>query len=222
MVVKHVRYWRGAIHKWSTSYQFRGSAAAPSAADCQTLLVNESPLCYQPSTGIWGGAYECVAYAASGGAPLSSYTHFDPDTPSSWIGYSASGWSSFTRTFESAAEVSLQIEWPAGLSSTGKPVFFRKWLHAVPTSAAVTGGAVDIAAADVTALTAKAVLLTNCLASSNLLLSTGARYAGTPVVASYYANHQMPKGRRRKALVTASGRYTGPTINGEPIVPVEN
>lgn len=165
-----------------------------------------------PASGNSGGCYGAVAYNKSGGAPISFVDFFDPDTPASWIKYTGTGWASPPTQFESAAEVALLVEWPAGLSSSGKPVNFRKWYHAVPTSVANGAGTVDVSSTNVTSLTAQAVVLTNCLASSHLLLATGARYAGTPVVQPYYANHQMPKGRKRKALVTASGRYTGPSI----------
>lgn len=213
IITKHVKYWRGAIHRWSNSYQFQGTAAAPSVADLTTLQAAEADLLYSPSTGIWGGCYEVVAYAAGGGPPLAVLSRFDPDTPASWTAYSGAGWVSHTVNPETVAEAALLVEWPAGLSSSGKPVNFRKWYHAIPLSGAATGGAADIPSATVTTLTAKAVVLTNCLAASHLLLSTGARYAGTPVVSPFYANHQMPRGRRRRALVTSSGRYTGPTIS---------
>jgi len=212
IITKHVRYWRGNIHRWSNSYQFQGTAAAPTSTDLTTLTTAESNLLYHPPSGIWGGTYGAVAYNEGGGAPLSFVDFFDPDTPASWIPYTHTGWSA-TTNLEPAAETAMLVEWPAGLSSSGKPVNFRKWYHSVPISNAATGGAPDIASATVTALQAKAVILTNCLASSHLLLSTGARFAGTPVVSAFYGNHQMPRGRRRKALVTADGRYTGPTLS---------
>lgn len=212
IITKHVRYWRGNIHRWSNSYQFQGTAAAPTGTDLTTLKTAEGNLLYSPTTGIWGGCYEAVAYNAGGGVPIAEVSFFDPDTPASWVGYAGSGWGSHTVNPETAAEVAMLVEWPAGLSSSGKPVNFRKWYHAVPLSSAATGGAADINSANLITLNAAAVTLTNCLASSHLLLSTGARYAGTPAVSPFYANHQMPRGRRRRALVTASGRYTGPTI----------
>lgn len=217
MIVKHVAYWRGEIHKWSNSFQFQGTAAAPTATDCQTLLTAVKTMCFSDtsSSAAFGGAYECVAYNASGGAPLATYVAFDWTTPATWIPYNSTAWPSAGTVPDSSLEVALLVEWPAGLSSTGKPVQFRKWFHAVPQSTAAAPGQVDIASAKVTALTAAAVTLTNCLASSHLLLSTGARYAGTPVVSPYYANHQMPKGRKRKLTKISLSGGSGFTIDPE-------
>lgn len=219
MIVKHVAYWRGAIHRWSTSYQFQGTAAAPSVADCETLLNADQAMCYSPTAAKWGGAYECVAYNAGGGAPLATYVAFDWTTPASWVAYSSTAYATRTVNPDQNLEVACLVEWPAGLSSSGKPVVFRKWFHAVPISSAAVAGNPDLTSGQLTLLTSTAVTLTNCLAASHLLLSTGARYAGTPVVSPYFANHQMPRGRRRKALVTASGKYTGPTISLPDVIP---
>jgi hypothetical protein len=71
----------------------------------------------------------------------------------------------------------------------------------------------------VTALQTQAQVINGCLGSAGLALgSYRGTFAGIPVVKAYLGNHQMPRGRRRKPLVTASGRYTGPTI-GLPVVP---
>jgi hypothetical protein len=93
-------------------------------------------------------------------------------------------------------------------------VFFRKWFHAVPKATPASGGAIEVSAADVASLVTAGTTLANCLSSGyGLSMGSSRRLAvNPPTVSSFYENHQMPRGRRRKALVTASGRYTGPTI----------
>lgn len=160
------------------------------------------------------GTYECQAYnQASGGVPIAQYVHFDWTTPSSWIPYSASGYSTASGQADGTAEVALQVEWPAGLSKSGKPVILRKWYHAVPESTGA-GSSAQVSAANVAALQTAANNLKLCLSSYGIQLgSATGRLAGNARVLPFYGNHQMPRGRRRKPLVTASGRYTGPSIN---------
>lgn len=223
IITKHVRYWRGEIHRWTNSYAFTGSGTTVSVANLGTLVTNESPLLYHAAGTVAGGCWGAAAYHTGGGVPVAEATYFDPDTPSSWAAYTSTGWgSTFTAPLEAAAEVSLALEWPAGISASGKPVFFRKWYHAVPSSNPASPGAVDIASGVVTSLTTAATNLTNCLAASSLVMGNAGRFAGSPVIKPYYQNHQMPRGRRRKALVTADGRYTGPTISGGTgLIPIE-
>nr|CRY96106.1 hypothetical protein [uncultured prokaryote] len=214
-VVRHIGYWRGAPHTWTTSYGFTGSGGAtPDAAACSTLLSKDSAMCYSSSSGsVQGGAYECEVYASGGGVPIASYVAFDHTTPSSWVAYSASAWATKTTSAENIMEVALLVEWPAGVSRTGKAVKFRKWFHAVKASS-VTPPAHDVSTADVTALTTGAMTLQSCLSTTyNLSLGNSRTLVGSPTVQPFYSNHQMPKGRRRKALVTAGGRYTGPTVD---------
>jgi hypothetical protein len=203
-VVDHVGYWRGTIHRWSTSYSFTGSGTAPNTAACSTLLLADDKMCYTPTTSLNGGTYECRIYAASGGVPIASYTRFDWTIPGDWIAFNGSGWGA-THTVANATqmECALLVEWAAGVSSTGKPVNFRKWYHAVKASVAPGEGLGDILTADITTLTTQAEAVATCLAPTyGLVMGNARRLAGTsPVVSSFYVNHQMPKGRKRKLVV---------------------
>jgi hypothetical protein len=220
-VVRHVRYWRGDVHRWSTVYPFLGTlTSALTSSDAETLLLADDKMCFGINAGD-GGTYECDLYdTASGGVPVASYIAFDWTTPGSWIKYGGAAWTGGT-VFETQAETSLAVTWPAGLSRTGKPVVLRKWYHAVPVSVGTAGQTPDIATGNLTSLKAQAVVLINALSAKGLVMgSASGRFAGTvPVVSPFYENHQMPRGRRRKALVTASGRYTGPSVVIGPSLP---
>lgn len=200
-VVRHVRYWRGQVHRWSTVYQFVGTPSSGlTATDAQTLLNADNKMLY--STGpSRGGTYECALYnQSSGGVPIAVYTAFDWTAPSAWAVGSASAWATASAIPGDPAEAALLVEWPAGLSSSGKPVRLRKWYHMVPSVAAL-GGTQDVGTTDFTALTTQANALVGVLASKGLVLgsSTG-RFAGSAaIVDRYYANHQMQRGRRRRA-----------------------
>lgn len=210
-VVRHVRYWRGVVHRWSTVYHYSGTASG-SVGDTQaTAVLNaDSGMCYG-SSATEGGAYECQVYdQASGGVPISTVVAFDWTNPASWERYSSAYWTTDGPSAVTAAEVALGVEWAAGISRSGKPVILRKWYHAVPVSTAAPG-AVDVPTADNTSLLTGALALYNAMGSVGLLLSSGSgRFAGSATIQRYYQNHQMPRGRRRKALVSADGIYKGP------------
>jgi hypothetical protein len=213
-VVRHVRYWRGTIQKWSTVYPYTGSGATLNTAACNVLQAADSALCYA-QTGIKaGGIYQVEWYHASGGVPIVTNNYFDPEVPTAWVAYTSTAWTlNQTRIVDPVAETSLGIRWAAGLSSTGKAVYFRKWLHAVPLAGSGTPGSVDIVASEVTSLTTAAVNIAACMAPTyGLSLGNGRTLAGTATVSAFYENHQMPRGRRRPPLVTAGGRYKGPTV----------
>lgn len=200
-VVKHVRYWRGRIHRWSTVYQYVGTASsAPTAADCQHILTLDDNMCYGEGASN-GGTYECAIYnQASGGVPIAVYTRFDWTTPGTWVGYAGTAWGSVSVNQEPAAEVALLVEYPAGLGRTGKPVSLRKWYHAVPVSGS-TAGSPDIGAAPLATLRTGAEALMGALGDLGLVLgSRSGRIGGDAHVQAFYGNHQMPKGRRKKKV----------------------
>lgn len=212
-VVEHVRYWRGGVHRWSTSYLYSGVLSkAIDAPACELVRAADDAMCYATAAAD-GGTYACSIYDLStGGSPLASEVLWNWEVPGSWVKYSSAGWASTGLPFEPVAEIALAVEWAGGLSRTGKGVRFRKWYHAVPASTGV-GTAPDVIAADVTKLQTHAQSLVGVLGTYGLTMgSASGRLAGTATVLPFYGNHQMPKGRRRKALVTASGKYTGPNL----------
>lgn len=221
-VVRHVRYWRGVIHRWSTVYPFLGTPSSGLAtSDAQLVLAADDKMCWGAAAS-FGGTYECALYdQATGGVPIVVYTAFDWTTVSTWIKHNGSGWTTPVAN-ESTAEPALAVTWAAGLSSTGKPVKLRKWYHAVPSSSASSPGQPDINAGSVTSLTAAANAITGVLSAKGLALgSPTGRFAGSAHVSNFYENHQMPRGRRRKALLTAGGIWTGPRVPTIPGPPLE-
>lgn len=213
-VVRHVRYWRGNVHHWSTVYQFVGTPSKPLDTAAAILLNNADDDMCMKTVAAEGGTYGTDIYNVStGGSPIISFRNFDPTNLAAWPGYGhASAWGNVAANIGQPAENALVVEWAAGLSKSGKPVSMKKWYHAVP-SVSPGGATVDIPPATVTALTTAAQGLVGVWASYGLTLgSASGRFAGVATVKAQYGNHQMPRGRRRKALVTAGGKYTGPTI----------
>jgi hypothetical protein len=199
-VVRHARYWRGKIHRWSTVYQFVGTPSSGlTQADAQTILEHDDAMCFQAS-GLYMTTYECQLYnQAVGGVPLVSYTRATWDDHTTWIAPSGTAWTTTGGYAVDVAEAALLVEWPAGLSKTGKPVNLRKWYHAVPV-VGVGPGSPDVQGPDLTSLAAHASTMIGVLGSKGLVLgSQSGRLGGTPRVDAYYVTHQMPRGRRKKA-----------------------
>lgn len=200
LVARHVRYWRGAIQKWSTVYPLTGSISSSDyGAVIAALKVLEQGVCYGGNLAANGGLYEIALYdQATGGVPVAVTTYFPEGTPGSWVAYTGAAWTlSSSLGIIPEAETALQVEWPAGLSKSGKPVIFRKWYHSVPYVLAA-GPAVNVAPADVAAIQAFIQAQMSVIGGLGLLLGNSSRLAAmTPRVLAYYGNHQMPRGRRR-------------------------
>jgi hypothetical protein len=213
-VVRHVRYWRGAVHKWSTVYPFVGTLSVTNQGTAlNAIFAMEQSILYPGTAPHSGGIWELAMYdQSSGGVPTFVQSKFDPDTPTAWVNYTGASWSPVATPVEQAAETSMVVTWAAGLSKSGKPVEFRKWYHQVPQATA-TPPVQDIAPAVITAIEAEITAGINIVGGLGAPMGSGGRFASlSPIVQPFYGNHQMPRGRRRKALVTASGRYTGPTV----------
>lgn len=210
-VVRHVRYWRGNLHHWSTVYHFSGTpTSAFTSADATTLLNADRAFCYTGAAAN-GGTYECDIYSqASGGVPITSVRAFDPTVPGAFIADVGSNYSSTTSfAYETTAENALLVEWAAGISSSGKGVRLRKWFHAVSSAATTSGTGSQVSTPNITSLTAAANTMVNVFGSKGMVMasSTG-RLAGAATVSPFYSNHQMPRGRKRKTSSSSSGLFS--------------
>lgn len=202
-----VGMWRGKIKRWNTTFHRTSSSGAAS------LRTAMSKVCY-PNPGdtegdCSGGIASISIYNASGGAPIQVETYFDWEAPSTWIPYSGSAWSGVPEgtPVDGGKESALMIVGHLpGLSASGKPMFTRKYIHAVPARTATDYTDPDI---DETSLTALGS------AFSTLMMLNPAGVAPTTVEAlPYYGNHQRVRGRRRTAKEVAAGSFSAGVIVG--------
>ena len=219
VIVKHVRYWRGQVHRWSNSFEYTGSLThAFDSAACDAMRNAVQPFGYQASTGaVQGGIWGVTFYNAGGGVPLASKQYFDPLVPAGWLPYTGTVWGNHTPAIEPVAEVAMTFAYPAGISSTGKPIHFRKYIHAVPDSvvAEPTG---EIVAADIASIKSAASSLATVLNPGyGVVMGNSRRFADStnPSVNPFYVTHQMRRGRRKRpvAAVTAQNALFQSTIN---------
>lgn len=206
IVTRHVRYWRGNVHKWSNVWPFTGTLSVGNYGTALDYMHDlEQSVNYPDPSGEGGGVWEIVLYdQAVGGVPVAVRTYFDPATPSAWIPYTGSWWTVTSVRLAEPAETALSVKWQGGYSRTGKPVYFRKWFHAVPITAALPG-APDVPTAQSTAIAADLTAQLNGIGGLGAPMGRGSRLASTsPIVDGFYGNHQMPRGRRKQPTKVAS------------------
>lgn len=199
-VVRHVGYWRGTIHRWSTVYPFVGEAALSGTTAVDAVKTVDDALCWGPSEND-GGIFESSLYDLTHkGMPIETNTYFDYTDPGAWLGYGGAGWTEGTGLiYDPSLETAMLIEWAGGIGRTGKPVTFKKWIHAVPRSNS-TVGVPDLNDPVLSDLLAEANTVQTILSGHGLLMGNSRRLAGDAHVNHYYGNHQMPKGRKRKKV----------------------
>lgn len=202
-----VGMWRGKIKRWNTTFHtgYVGDASAVKAALQATGWPNPGD-----TTGACSGGVASIStYASTGGAPVQVLTYFDWQTPSTWIPYTGTAWSGIDSStpLDASGESALVIIGHMGtLSSTGKPVTTRKYLHAVPSRTAADYTDPDIPAAVATALAA---------AFPTYMMANPAGSAPGSVTASpYYLNHQRVRGRRRTTNQVAAGAFSAGVAAG--------
>jgi hypothetical protein len=204
LVIDHARYWRGAPHQWSTQYFFNGSTPGSSEwLSIDTALTTMEAAVLFLSTGA-GGFVAVKGYSTAGGPPVYTRAIGEVPTPSSWSPYVGSDWSSASGyVYNVEAEACVLVSIPlTGLSSKGKPVYARKFLHSVAQpSTSVSGAAASLPAGVVTAMeTSLAILNTGFGSGGRRVISMAGRLpSSNPIVEPFLGNHQMPRGRKRKA-----------------------
>lgn len=206
LVCRHLSWWRGEVHKWSTVWPLVSTAEGVSWTIYlqDQLATVDSQICYFGPDGGEGHLYQADFYSKDlGGMPILTTTYGSDTVPSDGSLPSGGAYVSSTAIMQTPLETCLIVDFSAGLSKSGKPVQFRKYFHAVPQSTA-TDGAPDISPADRAAVNALAASVNSVIAGSNLLHGNARRLAGDPYVSQWYGNHQMPRGRRRKKIVTSS------------------
>jgi hypothetical protein len=200
-VVKHVGYWRGVIHRWSTAYPYVGSAALSGTTVVDAVADRDSGMCFGSAAD--GGIFESSLYDVTAkGSPIETHTYFDYLDTSAWTGYTSAGYFAVPSAEAQPLELALLASWYAGMSRTGKPVFFKKWYHAVGETAAAVSGAADVTSANVASLGAYGAGFQGLLSAHGLAMGNARRLVavGEPGIGAFFENHQIPKGRKRKPL----------------------
>jgi hypothetical protein len=202
--------WRTGRHNWTLTGNHSGVAFdAADAATFMTGAASPFALSFAPfigasGEGTTGGTWvqKVTYYGGSAAAPIYEHEYAAPaDTPTALRPTGLA----FTvpASFQDALETCVMMYAPVGFSSTNKPVFLRKYIHAVPTenvAAGGDGGVIWSFASSGTVAQAAATAMGNgswfgtrvyISPSGAQPLSTDWAIDGSP------SNHQMPRGRKR-------------------------
>jgi hypothetical protein len=203
----------GSYHTWSMDTYFSGSVLTTNA-QFQSLV-----------TAVWGclGSFisptaavcqlaEAALYSGAGGVPVfrNLYnTTWTPVTggPAPLTGNAAAY--TGTTTYGGSLATAALLEAPAGISTKGKPVFLRKWVHCVPST-----NAAGVPAYNTTGTGTPALLLaplTNGTLVNGLVATGPSGRAATGEFAPYPTVrwHQLTRGRRTSS---SSSRTSVPTV----------
>lgn len=199
--------WRGKIKRWNTTFHASGSTYT-------TMVYNMMQgLCY-PNPGdvvgdCSGGIASITVYNSTGGAPIAQTTYFDYEAPSTWIPFTGTAWTGVTAgtPIDASGESAMIVQsLRSGLSASGKPVYIRKYIHAVPSRTAADYTDPDISPTDVTSLQ-------NNVNAAFMLTPSGVG-GGAVEVLPYYGNHQRVRGRRRTTNQVAAGAFSAGVAAG--------
>lgn len=199
--------WRGAAHNFSITGNHSGTSFGQ--ADAQAFMEGTaSPyaLCFaffqSPSISVVSSRY----YDGQNAAPVfvAEYNTDNPaPTPLTALG---TAYGDDPADGYLPLEVCAMIESFVGLGSTSKPVYNRKFLRGVPTSALSGGTDTDSPTINVNATgsTAAAKLGNGSLYGGRVYISPDARSANNWVMLSEAGNHQIPRGRKRSSSKATS------------------
>lgn len=202
--------WRGAVHTWMNRYVMSGvdPTSAQAASTISALKNIENALYPQVTAGTGVGFVKGTAYLSTGGAPLTTQGYNTTLAAATATGFSGptGGYTSlsFAGQLENCLETRTLL---TGLSSTGKPVYLRKYFRGFYAGTEDSFGAAPILAADITKATGTiAPWFTGMTTGSYTVIGVSGRQAAiAPTVQVWLGNHQVPRGKKRKLMVAGLG-----------------
>ena len=201
-----VGMWRGKIKRWNTTMyrSLAGQESGFKAALQKSGWKNPGDVLGACS----GGVASIAVYNVAGGAPISKQVYFDWQVPSTWVPYTSEFWAAVDpgTLLDAAGESAIIVVGHLpGLSSSGKPISTRKYLHAVPSRTAAAFGDPDVDAATQAAFAA---------GWAGLMGSSKGATPTTITVEPYYGNHQRVRGRRRTVNSIAAQSFSAGVVAG--------
>lgn len=199
--------WRGKIKRWNTTFH------AGTGAGFVDALYGKMQKAGYPNPGdavgaCSGGVASITVYALSGGQPIEQEIYFDWETPSSWIPYTGEAWAAVDplTPIDASGESAAVVMGYMGLSSTSKPVYTRKYLHAIPSRTASAYGDPDIDATTQAALEA--------LFPTGWMSNPSGVAAQSVECSPWYLNHQRVRGRRRTTDQVVAQSFSAGVVAG--------
>lgn len=202
-----VGWWRGKIKRWNTTFHRTDSTQTTSLYNKMQAAgyVNPGDVLGDCS----GGVASIAVYNATGGAPISNTIYFDWQTPTTWKPYTGTCWADVpagTPLDASGESAVVIVGNMSGLSSTGKPVTTRKYLHAIPSRTAADYADPDVSVAAQAALAAQF--------TTSYMANPAGVSPNSVTVEPYYFNHQRVRGRRRTTSQVVAQSFSAGVVAG--------
>lgn len=198
-------YWRGNPHSWVNRYVMSGDDPTATAAQevIGDLMAIENVLHAEVASGLGVGFVQGRAYSKNGGPPLAVVNYNESKAAGTATGFTGGTYDSVTLVQATTLEQCLETRTPlATLSSSGKPVYLRKFFRGVSMNAEQEVDAPNIIPAGViTALSAVIQPWKTGLGSNSYVVigTSGRQASGDPTFVDYFSNHQVPRGRKKKS-----------------------
>lgn len=204
--------WRTGPHVWHLVGNHSGSSF--NAADAKTFMegaaspfaLSFGPFIEPTHTTVVRSAY----YDGSTSAPIFTNTYsVDNPVPTPLVP-TATAFTNHGSAIE-PLEVCVMLEARAGLSSRSKPVFMRKFIHAIPiTNLGAGAGGVPNWVFTTEAAAAATAMGDGSWFGNRVYCSPSGRQPSSNDWQALVVpgNHQMPRGRKRKSVTTGSSLFS--------------
>lgn len=198
-------YWRGQQHTYVNRYIMSG--AQPSATDATSVITAlhgiEDTVMPHQATGSGVGFVQGRAYPSGKGSYYAFVNYNISKAPTTATGFTGPTTAYTSLAFGGVLENSVVVETRLNaLSSTGKPIFLRKYLRGFLPNTAEDNTATPIIAADLAKINTAVAPWWTGMGTSNWVVigSSGAQAASAPAALPYVGNRQVPKGRKKKKV----------------------
>lgn len=200
--IRKQAYWRGNQHTWVNRYVMSG--AQPTAADALTVInqIHDVETAIFPEVASGGGVgfVDGKAYPSGKGSFFAIVEWNEDLAPGTATGFTGTAYAGSGPPPANELEVCLLLETPVtGLSSTGKPVYLRKYYRGFGNTSDEVTVPGQIPSGILSAIELHTSVFQTGMGASNWVVigNNGEQASGPPVAKPFLYNRQVPKGRKR-------------------------
>lgn len=196
-------YWRGAAKTFQNSYWISGN---PSASDFESVIDAlqqiENKVFPRVNSGLGVGFVSAAGYSPGTG-PAAVEVPYNPSlaagSATGFLGPTGGyDFLTFATTLESCLETRMPLE---GVSSRGKPVYCRKYFRGIYAGSADDVTNEPIGAADLSVIASTILPWKTGMGTNDYVVigASGRQASAAPTAQPYIGNHQVPRGKKKKA-----------------------
>jgi hypothetical protein len=197
-------FWRGAPHSWVNRYVMSG--AQPAASDALSVIDQilgiEGHIMPSRAGGLGVGFVQGRAYPAGNGTFYANRDYNVARVPTASTGFVGPTWDSPNISWAPTLETCLLLETKLStLSSTGKPVYLRKYYRGIMSGTVEDDQNGGVNPTDIAGIQALTLPFKTGMGTNNYVVigNSGEQASTAPTVHPFLVAHQIPRGRRKKA-----------------------